>query len=178
MSHDVTKLKVCMLGSYAVGKTSIATRFVKNTFSPRYVTTVGVRIGRKDVMVGNRQAGLVVWDIYGEDEFQKVRDSYIRGAMGCLYVVDGTRSETLTAALGLRERVHLEVGPVPGFVLLNKSDLQADWELTTEEVENAFGGREVVLETSAKESVGVEEAFRALARKMLNAQCVSSPARS
>ena len=99
--------KVCMLGAYAVGKTSLVMRFVKNVFSERYRTTIGVRIHKKELELDGRPFGLLLWDLHGDDEFQEVRDSYLRGAAGFLLVADGTRAECImlsAAAAGWRRR--------------------------------------------------------------------------
>ena len=95
--------KICMLGSFAVGKTSLVTRFVTSIFSDRYLTTIGVKIDKKIVSLAGRDITLIVWDIHGDDEFQRIRTSYLRGASGYLLVVDGTRRDTLATAMGLRD---------------------------------------------------------------------------
>ena len=94
--------KVCMLGGFAVGKTSLVARFVRSIFSEKYLTTVGVKIDKKAVMAGDREVTLVLWDINGQDEFQDVQESYLRGMSGYLLVVDGTRRATLETAAKLR----------------------------------------------------------------------------
>ena len=81
--------KICMLGAYAVGKTSLVGRFVRSMFSEKYQTTVGVKIDQKTVNVGDQQVNMMLWDLHGEDEAQKVRLSYLRGASGYILVVDG-----------------------------------------------------------------------------------------
>ena len=87
--------KICMLGSFAVGKTSLVSQFVSSIFSDKYLSTVGVKIDKKTDH-GRRPARstLMLWDIYGEDGFQTVQKSYLRGASGYLLVVDGTRFDT------------------------------------------------------------------------------------
>jgi small GTP-binding protein len=72
--------KICLLGAFAVGKTSLVSRFVKSIFSDRYYTTVGVKIEKKIVRVGEQQWNLIIWDLAGEDEFMQIRMSYLRGA--------------------------------------------------------------------------------------------------
>jgi GTPase SAR1 family protein len=74
--------KVCMLGSFSVGKTSLVRRFVESMFSDAYLTTVGVKIDKKPLQVEGNDLTLMLWDIYGEDDFQKMRMSYLRGARG------------------------------------------------------------------------------------------------
>lgn len=159
--------KICMLGGYAVGKTSLVRRFVSGIFSDRYLTTVGVRIDRKVVRVGERELSLILWDLHGEDDFQKVQMSYMRGASGYLLVVDGTRRETLDAAGILHERTKAAIGAVPFILLLNKADLIDEWEFKGWEAKEFEGKDCNVLQTSARTGQGVEEAFRVLAGKIL-----------
>jgi len=96
--------KICMLGGFGVGKTSLVSRFVSSIFSDRYLTTVGVKIDKKKVSLDSGEMTLMLWDIYGQDEFQTVRDSYLRGATGYLLVADGTRYSTLDTAVVLQKR--------------------------------------------------------------------------
>ncbi|MEM8598680.1 MAG: Rab family GTPase [Bacteroidota bacterium] len=115
--------KLCLLGTSAVGKTSLVRRFVRGLFSDEYLTTLGVKIDKKAVMIGDARVELLVWDLNGEDAFQKLQMSYLRGAGGYFLVVDGTRPTTLDHALDLHERAQAVTGPVPYLLLLNKADL-------------------------------------------------------
>ena len=94
--------KVCMLGAFAVGKTSLVARYVHSIFSDKYLTTIGVKIDKKPVSLLRGEMELILWDIYGEDEFQKVRMSYLQGASAYLLVADGTRRATLEVAASLQ----------------------------------------------------------------------------
>ena len=116
------KKKICMLGAFAVGKTSLVRRFVHTIFSDIYETTVGVNIEKKEVIVGDKQVDLIIWDLHGEDDFQSVRMSYLRGASGCIYVVDGTRGMTFDVASGLHDKTCEAIGPVPSIFILNKNE--------------------------------------------------------
>ena len=90
------KKKICLIGSFAVGKTSLTRRFVSNEFSDDYLTTLGVKIERRDVEYGRtKTVNLMIWDLAGRDEFAQVQKSYLVGAAGLLFVADGTRRETL-----------------------------------------------------------------------------------
>jgi len=102
--------KICMLGSFAVGKTSLIRRFVESIYSEAYHTTVGVKIDKRVVRYNDSDVTLVLWDLYGEDEFQKMRWSYLRGAAGYLLVADGTRCNTLEKAFQLEQRIREEFG--------------------------------------------------------------------
>ena len=160
--------KVCMLGGFAVGKTSLVSRFVRSIFSEKYMTTVGVKIDKKTVPVPGNEVDLVLWDIYGEDDFQKMRTSYLRGANGYLLVVDRTRRSTLDVARDLHRLAVETAGPVPFLVLVNKADLADQAELGTEEINAVGRDGWTVIETSAKTGLGVEEAFTRLAVAMLS----------
>lgn len=159
--------KICMLGGYAVGKTSLVRRFVKGIFSEKYLTTVGVKIDKKVVRIGEKEVSLILWDIHGEDDFQQVPMSYLRGASGYLLVVDGTRSESLESAKALQKRTEEAVGAVPFVLLLNKADLRDEWEFEGGEAQEFSGKECAVIQTSAKTGQGVEEAFLRLGGRML-----------
>ncbi len=159
--------KVCMLGAFGVGKTSLVSRFVTSIFSDKYLTTVGVKIEKKLVQVDGRDLNLILWDIQGEDDFYKVRTSYFRGASGALLVADGTRKATLETAVRLQDALEAAAGPVPFVLLLNKSDLSEEWEISDEAIEPLARKGWAVLRTSAKTGQEVDEAFRRLARSML-----------
>ncbi len=167
---NVIQKKICLIGSFAVGKTSLVKRFVYDRFPDRYITTFGVKIEKKVVQTNIGPINLMLWDLAGEDEFQKVRDSYLRGASGHLIVVDGTRRDTLNKALILKDRadhVDSQYDPKPFVLLLNKIDLEDKWEITEDFLSNFVQEDWIILKTSAKTGQGVEEAFQILTQKML-----------
>lgn len=156
-----------MLGSFAVGKTSLVRRFVESIYLEKYQTTIGVKVDKKVVRQNGDEVTLMLWDIYGEDDFQKMRWSYVRGASGYLLVADGTRRATIEKAVELEERVRAEVGALPFVFVINKVDLIREWEVD-EEVEAKLAERQwAVLRSSAKTGENVEEAFALLTRKMV-----------
>lgn len=159
--------KVCMLGGFAVGKTSLVSRFVHSLFSDKYLTTVGVKIDKKPLTIDGRDLTLMLWDLYGQDEFQSIQDTHLRGAAGYLLVIDGTRPATLETAHDLRLRARTVAGPVPFVVVLNKADLEPEWRLDDDAVAVSFAGSAGVMRASAKTGEGVEAAFASLARAML-----------
>ena len=158
--------KICMLGAFSVGKTSLVRRYVESIFSETYLTTVGVKIDKKTLDVDGRSLSLILWDIAGEDEVSSIRMSYVRGAAGYLLVADGTRPETLEVAMSIQARVASEVGKAPFILLLNKYDLKESWAISDQRLaEPDFAGW-MVRPTSAKTGEGVEAAFEELARRM------------
>jgi small GTP-binding protein len=159
--------KVCMVGAFATGKTSLVAQFVHSIYSEAYQTTVGVKIDKKLVQVGEQTLTLILWDLHGEDDFQKLHLSYLRGSSGYFLVVDGTRRATLDKAYVLQSKVEQEIGTAPFVLLLNKADLQDEWELEDEAIAEAIDQGWTVIKSSARTGLGVEEAFLTLSKKML-----------
>jgi small GTP-binding protein len=161
--------KVCMLGATGVGKTSLVSRFVSSIFSDKYMTTIGVKVDRKTVTIGEEPVTLVLWDIYGQDAFQDVRTSYLRGAAGYLLVADGTRQLTLDTALSLQKTAQEAAGRVPFVLALNKLDLMAEWQVDDKALWKIADEGWSIVKTSALTGAGVEDAFMNLTRAMLAA---------
>jgi len=158
--------KICMVGAFAVGKTSLVARFVESIFSEKYHTTVGVKISKKALQVGAQEWHLILWDLAGEDEFLQIRTSYLRGSAGYLLVVDGTRQATLDTAMSIQQRIVDAVGNIPFVVLFNKSDLTNEWEIAHDAFDELSHKGWSWLKASAKTGEGVDEAFLTLIAKM------------
>jgi small GTP-binding protein len=162
--------KVCVLGGFGVGKTSLVKRYVQSIFSETYLTTVGVKIDKKTVDLSGDLAGrtvnLILWDVAGEDDISSLRLSYLRGAAGYVLVADGTRPATLEVALSLRRRVEADAGPLPFVLLLNKNDLQEQWAIAEDKLAELRRDGWWARASSARTGEGVEDAFRDLARRV------------
>ena len=159
----VLQRKVCMLGGFSVGKTSLVKRYVQSIFSETYLTTVGVKIDKKTVDLSDRIVNLILWDLAGEDDINTFRMTNMRGAAGYVLVADGTRPSTLDVALSLRQRVDAENGPLPFVLLLNKSDLKEQWAISDIAVAELQQKGWWVQPSSARTGEGVEAAFKDLA---------------
>ncbi len=160
--------KICLLGAFAVGKTSLVARFVKSIYSDQYHTTVGVKVDKKTVAIEDQEINLIIWDLAGEDEFQKVQMSYLRGASGYLLVADGTRLSTMETARMLQKRVLEAIGPLPFIFILNKSDLADAWEIDDDAIAECENRGWLVIKSSAKTGEGVETAFALLAKHIID----------
>jgi small GTP-binding protein len=170
----VLKKKVCMVGLYGVGKTSLVKRFVQSIFDEKYLTTVGVKIDRKDVTVGDRPVTLAIWDIAGEDELAQLRIANLRGASGYILVADGCRIASLEKAIDLNRRIKDLFGPLPFVLVLNKADLRDQWEIHSRDLEGLAEDGWCAFETSAKTGDGVEQVFLELTRSMLEHDAASA----
>ncbi|MGB0133115.1 Rab family GTPase [Dokdonella sp.] len=158
--------KICMLGDFGVGKTSLVARFVRQTFSENYLTTVGVKVDSKQVDYGaDSPMKFVIWDIAGKSGLDSLNMSYLRGASGLLLVADGTRESTMRAAIDLLMQSRSVLPDAQAILLVNKLDLVERWEVapsTLAELRQTLP----VLETSALSGDGVEQAFSEMARRL------------
>lgn len=161
------KKKVCLLGAFAVGKTSLVQQYVHSIFSDKYHTTVGVKIEKTSVMTDGTKVDLIIWDLHGEDDFQHVRLSYLNGSSGCIFVADGTREQTLATAINLERITQKTIGNVPFVLVVNKQDLADIWEIKSSTIEELKTNGIDIIETSAKTGDGVEKAFKILTQKMM-----------
>jgi small GTP-binding protein len=159
--------KVCMLGTFAVGKTSLVARFVSSIFSDKYHTTIGVKIDKRELETAAGPVTLMLWDIYGDDEFQSLRPSFLRGSAGYFLVADGTRRATLERLPAMQRLVEQTIGKAPYVILLNKADLESQWEIGEADI-RTLSELGPVLRTSAKTGQGVEEAFTLLTDRIMH----------
>src|SRR5436309_846432 len=123
------KKKICMLGSFGVGKTSLTAQFVLNMFGEKYHTTIGVKVDKKVIKVDGTDLTLMLWDIAGEEENLPVKLSYVREAAGYFLVMDGTREKTFDVAVSIQERIRTQIGDLPFVVAVNKLDQHDSWEI-------------------------------------------------
>jgi small GTP-binding protein len=174
--------KICMVGAFGVGKTSLVERFVKSIFSDAYMTTVGVKIEKKQLTIGNEEITLMLWDLAGKDAVTHIRPDQLKGSAGYIVVLDGTRRETLKTAFDLHALSSEATANAPFTFVVNKSDLRADWEITDSDLEQ-IGARDLpVVVSSAKSGDGVEALFVDLATRILRKdhggeQSAAAPAR-
>jgi small GTP-binding protein len=164
----VIQKKICMVGVHGTGKTSLVQQYVFSMFSEKYHSTVGVKIDRKRLEVDGTWVNMVLWDLAGRDGFEDVNMSYLRGASGILYVVDGTRRETFDQIFELREMSTGAVGDVASLVALNKSDLTEQWLLEDSDIARLGEEGMSHFVTSARTGAGVEDAFMQLAKSTLS----------
>jgi small GTP-binding protein len=163
----VVQRKVCLLGDFAVGKSSLVRRFVEGRFEDRYLSTIGVKISRRSVDLENGVCNLLIWDLVGGQDFDHKATNYLRGSAGALIVCDLTRAETLDF-LGYATEQLLTLNPDAAIVYLgNKVDLMDERKITDAQLsEFAQENNGSWLLTSAKTGEQVETAFHRLTGQM------------
>ena len=159
--------KVCMIGPFSVGKTSLVERYVRSIFSDHYLSTVGVKISKKALVAREQNISLILWDMEGKDEYSNINLSHLRGAMGLFLVADGLRRETLDEICTLHTITTAMTGNIPRIILVNKVDLADRWEITGDDISRLENQNFRIMKTSAKTGEGVDAAFLALAESML-----------
>lgn len=157
--------KVVMLGDFSVGKTSLICRYVENAFRDEYLTTIGVKISRKSVVLEARETTvqLLIWDIEGQTGIKTIPSHYLVGASGGIVVADATRPDTVASVAGHVAHFR-DVNPgSPVLVAVNKTDLVPDVQTLLTQPDTGWEGVVRTLMTSAKSGEQVEALFRALA---------------
>ena len=165
---SVINKKICMIGDFSVGKTSLTSRYVKNIFSDKYLSTVGVKIDAKEIEIdAQTKLKLMVWDVAGKDRFTTLDDNYLKGSSGYLLVADGTRPHTIETAYKLQKHMQVLFDELPFCMLINKNDLKNKWQCTSKQLDVIRSNGWDCFETSAKTGENVENAFLELGRKLL-----------
>lgn len=160
--------KICLLGGFSVGKTSLIKRYVSSIFDEKYLTTVGVKIDKKVVDIDDKKVNLLIWDLAGEDDFCRLQMSYLRGASGYILVADPTRPHTLDKLLCLHKRAQKSIGNIPAIIALNKYDRIDEWILSDEHQTELSNLEQPIIKTSAKTGDEVQTLFVNLAGQMLS----------
>lgn len=160
--------KICIIGDFAVGKTSTVARFAKNEFSSKYLTTVGVKIDTKEVETSDGRLKLIIWDVAGTDRLSEIEFAYLRGSAGIILVADGTRAGTVDSALRLKADVFDQYGELPIVAMLNKSDLSQLWEINDDILATSKAAGLNWIHSSAKSGDNVAEAIEALAESIMS----------
>ncbi len=161
------KKKMCLLGDFGVGKTSLIRRFVHSVYSEEYLSTIGCVISKKDVrLISGEDMTLIIWDLEGRDDVTLFKDTYLNGVAGYFLVADGTRAGTLTSARNINTFMQKNFRKVPSLLLLNKADLKNDWVLTPSDYKDLEDQQLKILQTSAKTGNSVDEAFHYISEAM------------
>jgi small GTP-binding protein len=160
--------KICLLGEFAVGKTSLVRRFVEGRFDDRYLSTIGVKITRRQLIRPYGKLNLLLWDLAGSDEFNgQIRANYLRGAAGALIVCDLTRSETLSGFRRYVEQIQAVGLSIPLIFVGNKVDLPEARVISDDELAAAahqFNAPYYL--SSAKTGENIEVIFEQLAGRI------------
>jgi small GTP-binding protein len=156
--------KICLLGEFAVGKTSLVRQFVEGQFNDRYLSTIGVKISRKVVEREYGHLNFLLWDLAGGDNYVKQAASYLKGASGALIVCDLTRAETLAGLFRYSEQLYAVNKDAKIIIAGNKIDLVEERMIEDSDLQDVASKLNAhYFCTSAKTGEQVEEAFTKMA---------------
>ena len=136
---------------------------MEGIFSEKYLTSIGVKIDKKQVQSNNQIVQLMIWDIEGTDRYCGFQAKYLRGASAYIIVTDQTRSQSLLEGIEIQKMLKEETD-IPGVLVVNKSDLPASWHWSHAEIEESKQHFEYACHTSAKTGDGVEAMFAQVAQ--------------
>ncbi len=165
----VYRIKVIIIGEPGVGKTSLVKKFVSGRFTRDYRVSIGANLFVKDLILDSDiEVTIQIWDIAGQEKWEKMRHLYYKGAHGALIVGDITRENTFEQLKGFwSPDLKKFCGEIPKILLVNKNDLKPI--ISNKEVENLaqYINVNTIIFTSAKNGQNVEEAFRKIAEEII-----------
>lgn len=166
-SNNMKKYKLVFLGEQGVGKTSLITRFMYDTFNPQYAATIGIDFLSKTMYLDDRTIRLQLWDTAGQERFRSLIPSYMRDSNVAVIVYDISNKKSFDAIDKWIEDVRLERGSdVIIAVVGNKNDLDNERRVTTDEAElkSKKLGASIFFETSTKSGNNVKLLFKKIAQ--------------
>ncbi|UCF07682.1 MAG: GTP-binding protein [Thermoplasmata archaeon] len=170
------KLKICLVGEIAVGKTCLIKKYAFNQFSDNYICTIGTKVTKKKIKVENPKTDepvdvhLLIWDIMGRKGLRHLlQQAYFFGAQGIIGVCDNTREDTLLGLDDWIEDIQNVAAEIPTVLLGNKCDLEDDQEIGIGELRSFASGYEksAAYLSSAKTGFNVDRAFNIISKKIL-----------
>ena len=164
------EIKICLLGDVSVGKTSIASRFCKNSFNENYINTIGGAYQQQNIVLNNgAKIKLHIWDTSGEDRFRSMTNLYYRDAQVAILTYDVTNESSLESLNYWLNELNdkVEVDNMLLCLAGNKTDVDQSEKRIPTSKGKAFAEEHnmIFFETSAKNGTGVKELFQAIATK-------------
>ena len=169
--EDYRLYKILLLGDCAVGKSCLLLRYCENSFQESHLATIGLDFRLKTITLeNNRKIRIQIWDTAGEDRFRSITRNYYKGAHGIVLIYDVTDQQSFQHIKDWVDKIKEESKEgVIIYLVGNKIDLidkriitNADGKKLSEEIKIKY------YETSAKDSIGVNEVFENLVKDMDN----------
>eukprot|EP00388_Colpodella_angusta_P003467 GDKJ01012220.1.p1 GENE.GDKJ01012220.1~~GDKJ01012220.1.p1 ORF type:complete len:215 (+),score=55.80 GDKJ01012220.1:23-667(+) len=161
--------KLLLIGDSGVGKSCLLLRFSDDNYSDSYISTIGVDFKIKTININNKTVKIQIWDTAGQERFRTITCAYYRGAHGIIVVYDVTDRESFLNVKNWMSEIDKHAAPTTLRLLVgNKVDLASKKQVTTEEgqaLAEEFGIP--FMETSAKCSTNVTDAFRTMASQIM-----------
>lgn len=158
--------KLLLIGDSGVGKTCILFKFSEDTFSPAFISTIGIDFKIRTIEVDGKKIKLQVWDTAGQERFRTITTAYYRGAMGIMLVYDVSNQKSFENISNWIRNIEMHATQdVEMMILGNKCDISDKRQVSREKGEQLALQHSIkFMETSAKANINIEEAFTTLAR--------------
>ncbi|KAG0380737.1 GTP-binding protein [Mortierella sp. AD032] len=159
-------IKLLLIGDSGVGKSCLLLRFSDDSFTPSFITTIGIDFKIRTIELDGKRIKLQIWDTAGQERFRTITTVYYRGAMGILLVYDVTDERSFSNIRNWFSNIEQHASEGVNKILIgNKCDMPDKKVISKDQgqaLADEFGIK--FLETSAKSNIGVEEAFYSIAR--------------
>jgi len=166
------KIKVTVIGTGGVGKTSLIQKFTQGTFQTDYIKTIGAQLTNYKTEIDGYRIELIFWDIAGQDDFHFLRPSFYRASKAAIIVYSLEEND-----LGERSFDHITswyedikkyCGEIPVVIFANKVDLINVQSLDKVNIQNLVKEQNFLgyYLTSAKTGQGLDDAFNALIKEI------------
>jgi len=164
------QIKLLMIGDSGVGKTCLLLRYANDSFSPTFITTIGIDFKIKNIQLDNKRIKLQIWDTAGQERFRTITTSYFRGAQGILLVYDVTDRNSFISIRNWVAQIQMHADVNVNKILIgNKCDCQDQRAISYEEGESLAKEYNISFyETSAKQDINVEKSFITIATDVKN----------
>ena len=171
------KIKLMVLGDSSVGKSSILTKYCKNQFFTKYITTIGIDFQTKYLNINNKKIKVQIWDTAGQERYRVVTKNYFNTSNGFIIIYDITDRRSFNNINNWMEQIESFIGKEVKCILFgNKNDLENKRDVQIEE------GKELAkkyncpfFETSAKEGNNIEEGFKEIIMEIIKVIKIQKP---
>lgn len=163
-------IKLLLIGDSGVGKSCLLLRFSDDSFTPSFITTIGIDFKIKKILLDSKWIKLQIWDTAGQERFRTITSAYYRGAQGILLVYDVTDEASFNNIRNWMRNIEQNAqGNVNKILVGNKSDMAEEKRAVPYSKGQALADEYKIqfFETSAKDNLNVEEVFTSIAKDVM-----------
>ena len=165
MLNDEIILKILILGDMSVGKTTLLLKYIDNYTPELYISTLGIDYKTKNIVYNNTNIILQIWDTVGQEKFQVVTKSFVKGSDGIIYMYDITQKQSFINIKRWLEDTEDYSLRAKKIIVGNKIDMEERREVTEEMKNKLLNEIDIdLVEISAKKDRNVNEVFDKLVK--------------
>jgi Ras-related protein Rab-8A len=163
-------IKLLIIGDSGSGKSCILLRYSDNSFTPSFITTIGIDFKIKTIEVKGFRVKLQIWDTAGQERFRTITTAYYRGAMGILVVYDISNEKTFDNVQNWIRNIKEHASDKTEMILVgNKIDLESIRKVETSRGQELAKKYQMdFFETSAKTGINIDKCFTSIVEIILN----------